>query len=261
MDVYLDLREVGEPMDWISVADAAEKLDVSERQVRRLAADGELGARLVSDRWLVNAAAVRARAQAEPRAGRPLSSEMAWAVLAAAAAGFADDVDGDPLEVVRDRRVRHRLRGLLSDAPPPARWGQWLRRRAQAQRIWVHPGVLERFSSDPRIHQGGGPAAVESGAGLSGGDRNVFYVAAADADAVLSAYRARPDDEGQVVLMVVPADVPEAALGDDGLAVSPAVALVDLLGSPDARERHGASHALADAWLRVASAVSSQAVP
>jgi hypothetical protein len=95
---------------------------------------------------------------------------------------------------------------------------------------------------------------VASWAGLSGGDRNLFYVAAADADAVLAEYRARPDDEGQVVLRVVPEDVPEAALGDAGMAVSPAVALVDLLGSPDARERYGASHALADAWLRVAAA-------
>lgn len=248
-------------MEWISVAEAAAKLDVGERQIRRLAAAGELDALVVGDRWLVKAAAVRDRARDVPSAGRPLSSQMAWAVLAAAAAGFADEPGGDPLGAVRDRRIRYRLRGLLTDAPPPERWGQWLRRRAQARRVWVHPGVLKRFSADPRLHRGGGPVARESGVGLSGGDRNVFYVAASDADAVLAAYRARPDDAGQVVLMVVPAEVPKEVLGDAGVAVSPAVALVDLLGSPDARERHGASHALANAWLRAAGAADDQVVP
>lgn len=29
-----------------------------------------------------------------------------------------------------DRRVLHRLRGLLSNAPDPSRWGGWLRRRS-----------------------------------------------------------------------------------------------------------------------------------
>lgn len=247
-------------MDWISAAEAAKKLDVSERQIRRLAAGGELVGLLVSGRWLVNAAAVRDRARAEPRPGRPLSPQMAWAVLAAASSGLVDEPKGDPLEGVGDRRVRHRLRSLLADAPPTELWGQWLRRRAHPQRVWVHPGVLEQLSSDPHLHQGGGPAAAASGAGLAGGDRNVFYVDAADAEAVVADYRAQPDDGGQVVLMVVPAVVPESPLGDHGTAVSPAVALVDLLGSPDARERHGAAHELSVVWQRVAATAAEHLV-
>jgi hypothetical protein len=241
-------------MDWISAAEAAMKLEVSERQVRRLAADGELDARLVSGRWLVKAAAVRDRARAEPRAGRPLSPQMAWAVLAVVAAGFSDELDGDPFEGFGDRRLRHRLRSLVADPPSPEQWDRWLRRRAHPERVWVHPGVLDRLASDPRLHQGGGPAAAASGAGLPGGDRNLFYVGAADAGSVMADHRARPDDEGQVVLMVVPPEAPKGALGDPGSAVSPSVALVDLLGSPDARERHGAAYALSKAWQRVAEA-------
>jgi excisionase family DNA binding protein len=248
-------------MEWISTAEAATRLDVSQRQVRRLAADGTLVALLVGDRWLIKAAAVRDRARADPHAGRPLSTQMAWEVLAALAAGFADERSGDPFEGVGDRRVRHRLRRILADAPPPEKWHRWLRRRAHPQRVWIHPGVLQRLSSDPRLHRGGEPAEGAAGAGLAAGHRDVFYVDAADADAVMADYRARPDDDGQVVLMVVPSEAPEGALGGHGMPVSRVVGLVDLLGSPDARERHGAANALSNAWHRIAAAADERPTP
>lgn len=248
-------------MAWLSVAEAAEKLDVSDRQVRRLASDGELDARLVGSRWLIGADAVRDRARAEPVAGRPLSSEMAWIVLGAAAASAVDALDGDPLGGIDDRRIRHRVRKLLADAPPPERWGRWLRKRARPQRVWIHPGVVDRLSSDPRVHQGGGFAVASSGVGLASGDRSRLYVRADEVASVLADYRARPDEDGQIVLMVVPADVADAALGDRGAPVPSAVALLDLLDSSDARERFGAAQALADIRQHLVNASSKSAVP
>ena len=71
---------------------------------------------------------------------------------------------------------------------------------------------------------------------------------------VLADYRARPADEGHVVLMVVPSEIPEMVLGQPGEPVIPAAALVDLLGSRDARERYAAASALEAACLKLVAA-------
>ena len=61
-----------------SSRDAAEELGLSAQRVRALAGAGRLKARKVGSRWLVEPVA----SDREPRAGRPLSSAIAWAILA-----------------------------------------------------------------------------------------------------------------------------------------------------------------------------------
>lgn len=241
-------------MELMSAAEAADKLGVSERQVRRLAAAGDLPARRVGDRWLVESDAVRNRFRSEPRSGRPLSARMAWAVLGTVGSAVEAEPLRDPIDSIEDRRVRHRLRALLAGAPPPEHWDQWLRHRADAQRVWIHPGVVDRLAKDDRIRAGGAPAVAASGVGIAGGDRCRFYVHESVLDAVLSDYRARPAADGQVVMMVVPPGIPEVVLGRRGEPVGPAVALVDMLSSSDARERHAAASALEAARRKVVSA-------
>jgi excisionase family DNA binding protein len=242
-------------MNLISVADAAERLGVSERQVRRLAEAGELSARRVGGRWLIDVEAVRDRSRSEPRSGRPLSPGMAWAVLAAA--NFAHEGDEDrpsPFGArIEDRRLRYRLRALLADAPPPRQWNQWLRHRADAKRVWVHPGVLDRLAGDDRVHPAGGSVVAASGVGIAAGDHRSFYVEEGVVDEVLADYRAQYSDEGQVVMMVVPKEISAAVLGGSGEPVMSAIALVDLLASTDARERHVAAEALDAARQKVIS--------
>lgn len=235
----------------MSVAEAASKLDVSERQVRRLAAEGELASHLIGRHRLIDADAVRERARSTPHSGRPLSPAMAWAVLAIAAAGIVDEEDEDPFRLAEERRARHRLRNLLAHAPPVSRWAHWLRRRAQPHRVWVHPGVLERFAADPRVRRGGGAAAAAAGIDVAVADRPILYVGADRFSALLAAYRAHEDPNGQVVVMVVPAEADDVAKGGERDATYLAAGLVDLLGSPDARERHGAEVALSTALARV----------
>lgn len=244
-DVNADRLEAW-AMDLISTADAAERLGITERQVRRLAAAGELSARRVGGRWLIDAKAVRHRSRSDSRPGRPLSPSMAWTVLAATSAVFEPDAKGSRQEApsIEDRRARYRLRALLADAPPSRQWNKWLRHRADARRVWVHPGVVDRLARDHRLHPAGRSVVAASGLGIATGDRNTFYVDENVVDQVLADYRAHFSDEGQVVMMVVPTGVRPAALGEPGSPVNLAAALVDLLASSDARERHAAVSAL-----------------
>ena len=68
-------------MAWLSIREAAERLDVSEVRVRQLAAAGELGARRHSAVWLIDEGAVEARRDVPRRAGRPIEPESAWLLL------------------------------------------------------------------------------------------------------------------------------------------------------------------------------------
>lgn len=254
-------------MEWLSTTEAAERLNVSERHVRRLAVDGRLVGRRVGSHWLISADSVRTRSRSEPVPGRPLSPPMAWAVLRAADAvldGFTDE--GGPSEAasldavfegVPDRRDRHRLRSLLAEPPPVEQWDQWLSRRADEQRVWVHPGVLEHLRADPRLRVGGARAAVAAGLEGPAGDLDRFYVDADDYEGVVADHRAHPADDGQVVLMVVSPAVPEAALGPLGEPVAAAVGLVDCLVSSDARERHLAREYLERAARRLTQAMGA----
>jgi len=229
-------------MELLAVADVADRLGVSDRQVRRLAEAGALRAQRVGGRWLVDADVVRRRGRAAVRPGRPVSPPMAWAALQAL------DPHGPGAAAV-DARLRHRLRAHLAAAPPVEQWERWLRRRAEPRRLWVHPGVVEHLERDDRVRLGGFHAVAQVGLGLSGEHERVVYVRAADADGVIADHHAVPDEEGEVVLMVVPDEVPVAVLGPPGQPVPLAVGLVDLLASSDARERHAAASALEQARL------------
>src|SRR5665647_3408165 len=97
---------------WLSVAEAAERLGISVQRVRQLLHAGELDSRKGPGGWVVAENAVRAREQAPPAAGRPLSSHMAWLVVAQLLAADSRPESGVDLEP--DRRDRYRLRHLLA---------------------------------------------------------------------------------------------------------------------------------------------------
>jgi hypothetical protein len=67
----------------------------------------------------------------------------------------------------------------------------------------------------------------------------------------MAEYRAHEDRSGQVVLMVVPPEATDVTKGGERDATYQATGLVDLLGSPDARERHGAELVLSAAVARL----------
>jgi excisionase family DNA binding protein len=249
-------------LDWLSVDEAAEKLEIGPSQVRRLAREGQLPARRIGAVWLIDDAGVQRRRDLEPSTGRPLSPPMAWAVLNAVDAALADDLAeirsatvADVTVPLGDRKERYRLRRLLTGAPPVSRWGPWLRRRATPRPIWIHPGVVDRLAADRRVRPGGADAVVAAGLGLSvGATSSVFYIDAQHADAVVKKYRGRDDRDGPVTLMVIPPAVPPELRPRPGAPIPPGAALVDLLTSPDARDRHLATELLGRAAARLRGA-------
>jgi hypothetical protein len=212
-------------MAWLDVAQAAEQLDVDARQVRRLLAGGDLAGQRIGRVWIVDADSVRQRQRQNPVRGRPLAAAKAWAVL---------------------DQVGHHLRGASSvveraprhlgvrRAPPIDHWQSWLRSRARSERIFVHPGLLDRFDADAAIRR----IDVASALGLSVADP-IRFVGAEDFDALLARHHADPDPSGPVDVWVLP---PLARpLSDEALV---AAGVVGQLSSPDARARHAARDAL-----------------
>jgi len=236
-------------MDLLSVDEAARQMGLHPAHVRRLLREGEIPAQKVGARWLVRESALTERDRLRPSSGRPPSPNTAWAVLELVGAGTRD---GEAVHQPSDRRARYRLRRLLAGAPPVDRWAAWLRRRAEPERVWVHPGVQGRLASDSRLHPGAEVAAAAAGLGVGAGvgAERVFYLDESDLGAVLRDYRGRPDPDGQLLFMVIPGQVAEDLRPRPGV-VSPAVALVDLLGSADARQRHLAVELLSTAARRL----------
>jgi len=245
-------------VELLSIDEAALRMGRHPASVRRLVRSGEMAGQKIGGRWLVREEAIRERSRLDPPRGRPVSSKMAWAVLELVNENLHLDTSrpispGSSVDSIIDnlvdRRVRFHLRELLADAPPPEKWGSWLRRRASPRRIWVHPGVVERLSSDRRLRPGSEAAAAAAGIGNGAGvgASKVFYLRQRDVNAIVDEYRGRDEDDGQVLLMVVPDEVVSDLLFPSGKPVAAVVALVDMVNSPDSRQRHLATELLSSA--------------
>jgi excisionase family DNA binding protein len=149
----------------MSVADAAQNLQVSPRRVRQLVADGSLPGLRVGGRWLVSPSAIEHRQRSRPPPGRPLSAPSAWRVLAVLAHA-ADGLEGlSPPLRSRARSRAARLRRQPSDAIPQA-WRAALRRRAELNQFYGHPSILADIAHDPGLVRSGISAAHDHGADL-----------------------------------------------------------------------------------------------
>jgi len=95
-------------MTEMTTATAAERLGVSQRQVQRLIASGELpAARTAGDAWVVDAIVLNALTRTRPERGRPWSPATAWAAL-----WQLSGIDADWLDRRSARRLSDRLTSL-----------------------------------------------------------------------------------------------------------------------------------------------------
>lgn len=208
---------------FLTVAEVAKRLSVTENRVRNLIAAGDLPASSVGMNLLIPRDAVEGRISRGQGRGRRLTTGNAWAALYLAA--------GLPVSWL-DRRERWRIKHYLehhrlADIRPQ------LVARGRPRAFRAHPAMLKRLRSDPALMLTGTTGASELRLGLIGGtDRIEAYVAASDLDALVGRYHLRASREPNVVLRVIEtAGVPEPR---PRVAPRSAVAL-DLLDDPDPR--------------------------
>lgn len=180
-------------MSEMTTAVAAEHLQVSERQVARLAHGGELTiSRLVGRALLLDTASVHRCAQRERRNGRPWTAATAWGALALLSGENADWLGASTLS-----RLRHRLRAADADE---LAWAT--RRRATVRRMrgWGRDtGLLPTGVSalrNPAMSALFDLSPVERGAD--------GYVRARDVTDVVAELGLFDDAAGDVTVRVVP---------------------------------------------------------
>jgi hypothetical protein len=207
-------------MSEMTTVAAAEHLEVSERQVARLARGGDLiVTRVVGRALLLDAASVHRWAQRDRHNGRPWAAATAWAALALLSGENVDWLSASALS-----RLRHRLRAVDADE---LTWAT--RRRATVRRMrgWNRDAGLLRTGMsalhDPAISALFELSPVESGAD--------GYVRARDVTDVVTTLGLFDDAEGGVTMRVAPDDAGYRV--DHPLTAAIAV---DLAESLDARE-------------------------
>jgi excisionase family DNA binding protein len=219
--------------DWLSVAQAAARLQVSPRRVRQLLAAGELAGEDFGGRELLDAAQVERRAGRRPPPGRPYSPSLAWMLLA-----LLSDPESPKLSGA-DRSTRHRLRRLLAQLSDPQgpsveELESLLRRRARTHRYWIHPGLVAQVFTDPRVSAGRARAAAAYGLDVNPGEDALGYVAATDLADVEAEYALEPDLDGPLELRAYEPQLSETT-PSGGMPVPVAAAVFDLLESDDVR--------------------------
>lgn len=198
------------------LAQAAERLGVSDGQVRRLIANGELRAKKFGRSWAVDVASVNERLAAKPDRGRPLGPKAAWDLLRH---------DGADRVEVED------LAGIAVQ----------VRRRADEERFRALPFKLSDLRSDPDVVVSGAAGAAAHGAPVASDDLDV-YVRRSDLSGVVERHGLRLEvDEANVVVRVVD----DAVWPFEGERVAPL--LICALDAFERLDRRVAHEALAQA--------------
>ncbi|WP_211262248.1 helix-turn-helix domain-containing protein [Nitriliruptor alkaliphilus] len=211
--------------DSVTADVAAERLDRSPHELRRLLRAGQVCAHRRAGRWFVPMSEVRRLQRLAQPVGRPFSPGSAWALLAMLA---GDDPTG--LSAPRRSQLRRHLRDA-DGHELAARLG----RRATRRLVYAHPSMLGALAADPRVVLTGLAAAEHAGARLVGADDDEVegYVAESDIAGLYAAYGlVDAETVANVVLRVVDdaAQVPRRS----GMVAAPVVGL-DLWESGDAR--------------------------
>lgn len=202
---------------------AAQRLGVSQRQVQRLIASGELAAqRTAGDAWLVDALSLNTLSRGRPTRGRPWSAETAWAALWSLSGLGADWLRTRTAERLRDRLAHQDTETLVHAC----------RRRATVYRYRASDSFLDELRAS--IALTGASATTVADFEMPPDLARVDGYCAPDTRTdLVTRFHLALDERGNVTLRVVEGPV-EALL--EGPAMPIAVIAIDLAESYEPRE-------------------------
>jgi hypothetical protein len=202
-----------------------------------MAANGQLPAAKIGDRWVIERRAVEQRRQQNPPRGRRFTPRNAWAILLLASG--EEVLAFDPVDRTRLKKALA-LEGLRGLEP---RLGS----RAEICAYKAHPGEIPYVLEDEALVPSGISAAGSVEAGLLPGREADGYIAHSQLLAFVAEHALSPADvAGNVRLRVVPVDV-WASLELGSRTVSPPAAVaLDLAEERDPRSRAAGRAALRD---------------
>lgn len=217
-------------MTEMSTSDAAQRLGVSQRQVQRLVASGEVPARRTAgDAWVVDALAVNALARFRPARGRPWSRAVAWGAL-----WTLSGLDVDWLDARTTSRLLVRLDGMTPDALLSA-----CRRRARVARVRVSGSFLAELG-DRLVFTGASADAARDFALAPVAGAVDGYCDETTWPSVEERFRLLPDARGSGTIRVTTLPTTVVARRE----MPRAVVAADLAESHDVRERCAGLRAL-----------------
>jgi len=209
----------------IPASEAARRLGVHDSRIRRLAASGELPARKVANRWLIDVRSMERRESLRRDGGRPLEPANAWGLLFLASGEPAPWLPSDARS-----RLRRRLR-LGSLEVDLVR----LHKRARPSYFVGGARARRAVSRNPSFVRSGLSAAAAYGARVRSPSIVEGYLPAAELRRLSYRLALRPADEREADLILhgVSAFWP---FGDRKLAPV-AVVAADLFAALDQRTR------------------------
>lgn len=219
---------------FVSAEQAASRLGISPRAVTSLAASGKIDGFKHGNSWLLDARSVERRGRQNPSPGRPLSPQLAWAVLLLASGEPAGDV-----AIWRPHhlsRARHWLQGH-----PLSGFADQLRSRAEIECFHGHPSELNRLLERDDVLRTGVSAAET--VGLHGGPPQVEFYAPASHRTRIVGDHALDAGSGPILARWVSEDL-WPALADRRDTAPRAAVLLDLLENDDPRARREAARCL-----------------
>ena len=194
-------------MEFFSVQQAAKSLGVSEVQVGRLIAQGDLAASRFGRSWMIDPRSVHRYADLHPSRGRPLPPARAWELLSSASVSS--------IEQARELAVL-------------------CRRRAERSEVRILPGLLDRVRKDSRVILSGVDAAAHFGAAVSVMPPLDFYIRRSDFESFSKDFIVNQDSvEHNCVVRLVDAQSFDDTPIDHHVPLL--VALVDLIAEGDYR--------------------------
>jgi len=219
----------------LTVSGVAARLGVNQARVRAMIASGQLEARKVGGRWLLDQAAVDARLDLTVAAGRPLSTRSAWAVLWLATKPQPEPGSWD--SYLKDRLVRWRARQRLGRGPVAEMLvglAPRLRTRGRLHRARAHPSDVPRILDEPDVVWTGVSAAAAYAADIVALGVAEAYLPAARLPGLQQTYLLEPSSNPNVLIRAIDHIWPFPP----GCRLAPpsAVAL-DLLDAGDERTR------------------------